>query len=102
MVKIEPRNSQEPNSRLTRLVCLPCQPSPAASASGFSITGAVSTKTLTSRAGPRRKARRDLLQLALDDVVIVAVPGIDGDRAAFAALRGRRADPRPARSSCRA
>jgi hypothetical protein len=26
---------------------LPCQPSPAASASGFSITGAVSTKTFT-------------------------------------------------------
>ena len=27
-------------------MCLPCQPIPAASASGFSITGAVSTKTL--------------------------------------------------------
>ena len=31
-------------------MCLPCQPSPAASASGFSITGAVSTNTL--RLGP--------------------------------------------------
>ena len=41
-------NSHEPNSRLTRLVCLPCQPIPAASASGFSMTGAVSTNTFTS------------------------------------------------------
>jgi hypothetical protein len=46
-VKIAPRNSHDPNSRLTRLVCLPCQPRPAEAASGFSITGAVSTKTLT-------------------------------------------------------
>src|SRR3954462_3255302 len=48
VVKIAPRNSHEPNSRETRLVCLPCQPNPAASAIGFSITAAVSTKTLTS------------------------------------------------------
>ena len=59
VVKIEPRNSQEPNSRDTRLVCLPCQPRPAAAASGFSITGAVSTKTLTSaaRAAARQRSR---------------------------------------------
>src|SRR4029079_5969200 len=48
VVKIEPRNSQEPNWRETRLVCLPCHPSPAWAASGFSMTAAVSTKTLTS------------------------------------------------------
>ena len=48
VVKIAPRNSHEPNSRETRLVCLPCQPMPAAAASGFSITAAVSTKTFTS------------------------------------------------------
>ena len=48
VVKIAPRNSHEPNSRDTRLVCLPCQPSPAAAASGFSITAAVSTNTFTS------------------------------------------------------
>ena len=48
VVKIAPRNSHEPNSRDTRLVCLPCQPRPAAAASGFSITAAVSTNTLTS------------------------------------------------------
>ena len=46
--KIAPRNSHEPNSRETRLVCLPCQPSPAACASGFSITAAVSMNTFTS------------------------------------------------------
>ena len=48
VVRIEPRNSQEPNSRLTRLVCLPCQPRPARSASGFSSSGAVSTNTFSS------------------------------------------------------
>ena len=48
VVKIAPRNSHEPNSRDTRLVCLPCQPRPAACASGFSITAAVSTNTFTS------------------------------------------------------
>ena len=59
-----PRNSQEPNSRDTRLVCLPCQPSPARAASGFSSTGAVSTKTFTSafsgRAAATRKAASSL------------------------------------------
>jgi hypothetical protein len=48
VVKIAPRNSQDPNWRETRLVCLPCHPSPAAPASGFSMTAAVSTKTFTS------------------------------------------------------
>ena len=42
-----PRNSQEPKVRDTRLVCLPCQPIAPCWASGFSITGAVSTNTLT-------------------------------------------------------
>jgi hypothetical protein len=46
-VKIEPMKNHEPSFRLTRLVCLPCQPSPAASPSGFSITGAVSMNTFT-------------------------------------------------------
>ena len=48
VVKIEPRNSHEPNWRDTKLVCLPCQPRPALAASGFSITAAVSTNTFTS------------------------------------------------------
>ena len=48
LVRMTPRNSQLPCSRLTTLVCLPCQPIPAAWASGFSITGAVSTNTFNS------------------------------------------------------
>ena len=40
--------NHDPSRRETRFVCLPCHPSPAAWASGFSMTGAVSTKTLIS------------------------------------------------------
>ena len=47
-VKITPKNSQLPWVRDRRLVCLPCQPMPAAAASGFSITGAVSQAALHS------------------------------------------------------
>ena len=46
VVSTTPRNSHEPKSRDTRLVCLPWKPSAAPAASGFSIRGAVSTKTL--------------------------------------------------------
>jgi hypothetical protein len=63
VVKIAPRNSQFPNSRDTSTVCLPCQPSPAASANGFSITGAVSTNTFTSE--PPRAARKPAASLSL-------------------------------------
>ena len=49
VVNTSPRNSHEPKRRETRLVCLPIQPSPARIASGFSITGAVSTNTLTAQ-----------------------------------------------------
>ena len=45
--KMMPRNNQEPALRDTRLVCFPCQPAPACAANGFSINGAVSTKTFT-------------------------------------------------------
>ena len=53
-------------------------------------------------AGPGDDAAGDLLQPALDDVVIVAVLRIDGDRAAVALCRGCRADRGPARNSWRA
>ena len=82
--KIAPRNSQEPNSRETRLVCLPCQPSPAACASGFSITAAVSTNTFTSSPDCRRQPSRQHLQPLLDDVVIVVALRVSRDRAACA------------------
>ncbi len=48
VVNTAPRKNQLPSARDSRLVCLPCQPIPAACASGFSITGAVSTNTLIS------------------------------------------------------
>ena len=101
-VRISPRNSQEPSSRETRLVCLPCQPSPACWASGFSSTGAVSTKTLTSAAGLGGEPARELLEPALDQLVVVAMAGVDRDRAALAPRRAPPADPRRARSSARA
>ena len=65
VVKIEPMNSHDPNSRDTRLVCLPCQPSPARAASGFSITGAVSTKIFTALAASSATRAASGLSLAL-------------------------------------
>src|SRR5215217_3908586 len=83
VVKIAPRKSQFPKSRETSTVCLPCQPSPAASASGFSMTGAVSTNTFTS-------------ELAFDDIVIVAVAGVDREvRPVLARERRERIALRP-------
>jgi hypothetical protein len=76
-------------ARLTRLVCLPCQPSPAASASGFSITGAVSTNTLTSAPGAAPTSQRASSFSALDHVVIVGALRIDRDAAALP-FRGQR------------
>ena len=102
VVKIAPRNSQLPCSRLTRLVCLPCQPMPAASASGFSITGAVSTKTLSSRRRLLDEAARQRLQRLLDRLVIVTALGIDRDPRRARAGRRAPADRTPAHSSCRA
>ena len=83
-VKIAPRNSQEPKSRDTRLVCLPCQPSPAACASGFSITGGGVDEHLDLAAGGRDQPSRQRLQPLLDQVVIVVALRIDRDRAARA------------------
>ena len=106
VVKMLPRNSQEPNSRETRLVCLPCQPSPAAAASGFSITGAVSTKTLTSPSRPvferATEGGRQQLQLALDDIVIIAMAGIDGDVSRRLLGQTRESVASRGRNSCRA
>ena len=79
LVRITPRNSQLPCSRLTRLVCLPCQPIPAACASGFSITGAVSTNTLSSDGACVDDEPRQRLQRLLDRLVIVAALGVDRD-----------------------
>ena len=87
LVNIEPRNNQEPNSRLTRLVCLPCQPMPATAPSGFSITGAVSTNTLTSPPARATHQPASCFELAFDDVVIVPRSCVDRDRSHITALR---------------
>ena len=83
----------------TRLVCLPCQPMPAAWASGFSITGAVSTNTFSSRRRPLDDEPRERLQRLLDRLVIVAALRIDRDRARSRAGRRAPAGPLPAHSS---
>ena len=82
VVRMTPRYSHEPWLRETRLVCLPCQPSPASAASGFSISGAVSTNTLTSPPDAACSAARGALQARLDDVVVVAPLGVDRDAGA--------------------
>ncbi len=101
-VKIAPRNSQEPNSRLTRLVCLPCQPRPAAVGERLlhhrrGVDEDLDFSLLGARA--RDEPGRERLQPALDHVVIVAMARIDRDRAAAPVARARRADRRPVRSS---
>ena len=65
------RNSHEPKSRDTRLVCLPCQPSPAAAASGFSMTVPYQQK-LSHRALIGDHPSRDVFEFFLDDIVIIA------------------------------
>ena len=89
LVRITPRNSQLPCSRLTRLVCLPCQPIPAACASGFSITGAVSTNTFSSRRHLIDDEPRERLQRLLDRLVIVAALRIGRDTPEFRMRRQR-------------
>jgi hypothetical protein len=80
VVKIAPRNTQLPRSRPRRLVCLPCQPIPAACASGFSITGAVSTNTLISPPAPLDQPAPQPLQPRLDRVMVIPPLRIDADR----------------------
>ncbi len=67
----------------TRLVCLPCQPIPAACASGFSITGAVSTNTFSSLGDLIDDEAGERLQRLLDRLVIVAALRIDRDARPF-------------------
>ena len=80
----------------------PASRCPAAAASGFSITGAVSTNTFTSAPLSRGEARGELLQLALEDVVVVLALRIDGDGAARRVVERLERICLAARSSCRA
>ena len=80
----------------------PASRAPAASASGFSIRGAVSTNTFTSQpaCGLERAGQR--LQPSLDQRVIVVALGVDRDRRPVAALQRWPAGPHRDRSSGRA
>ena len=95
-LKIAPRNNQEPKSRETRLVCLPCQPRPAACGERLFHHRRRVDEDLDlacARSGARDNEAGELFQAALEDVVIVAVPRIDGDRAPVARLQRRQRVP---------
>ncbi len=87
-------------------MCLPCQPIPAASPSGFSITGAVSTKTLSSISSPSCRFRDQpacqRLERLLHHVVIVAPLRIDRNPRLFGVAFERQAGRLPVHRTCRA
>ena len=69
-----------PRWRSSRFVCLPIQPKPASRASGFSSTGALSTKTRwPHRPDARLDARGEPLEPAAQDLVIVAAERVARD-----------------------
>jgi len=69
---------------------LPCHPSPAACASGFSITAAVSTNTFTSSPDVADQPSRQRFQALLDDVVIIVALRVSRDRPAGAPREQRK------------
>ena len=81
-VRMAPRNSQEPNSRDTRLVCLPCQPSPAASRQRLLHQRRGVDEDLDVGAAGAGKAAGDALEAGAHDVVVVLALGVAGDGAA--------------------
>ena len=77
-----PRNSQLPCSRLTRLVCLPCHPSPAGLGQRLLHHWRGIDEHLdvgVARLGDQPPRQR--LQRPFDDIVIIAALGIDRDPA---------------------
>ena len=102
VVKIAPRNSHEPNSRDTRLVCLPCQPRPAAAAERLLHHRRGVDEHLHVAAGLRDQPARQRLQPGLDDVVIVARPGRRPRSRRGRGARGSSADRGRGRNSSRA
>ena len=78
-VRISPRNSQEPNRRDTRLVCLPCQPMPGRLRQRLFQQRCGVDEHLHLGAEPAVHPAGQLLQPALEQLVIVAVAGIDRD-----------------------
>jgi len=88
LVKMTPRNSHEPNSRETRLVCLPCSPVPRLAPVAFHHRGGVD-EYLDLGAGPGDQPSRQRLQPRLDQIVIIVALRIDRDRAACALRQDR-------------
>ena len=98
-VRITPRNSQLPCSRETRLVCLPCQPIPAACGQRLFHHRRGVDEHLELARGPLDDEPRQRLQRLLDRLVIVAALRIDRDAPALALARQAPSDRSPARSS---
>ena len=76
-------------ARETRLVCLPCQPIPACCASGFSMTGAVSTKSFKAPGHCPSIQCASAFSRRFKRVVVVAAARIDRDGAAIGRLQRR-------------
>ena len=79
VVKIAPRNSQEPKCARDQIGVLALPAEARRRASGFSITAAVSTKTLISPPALSISQRPSALQPRLDHIVIVVAARIDRD-----------------------
>ncbi len=88
-VRITPRNSQLPCSRLTRLVCLPCQPIPAACGERLFHHRRGVDEHLELARRPLDDEPRERLQRLLDRLVIVAALRIDRDAPALGSFGQR-------------
>ena len=102
LVSTLPRKSQEPKRRETRLVCLPCQPMPALLGQRLFHQGRGVDEGLGLAGELLGDLAGELLQPALDQLVVVAALGVDGDRRRDPSARAPPADRRPAHRSCRA
>ena len=81
--EIAPRKNQFPNSRDNRLVCLPCQPKPAACARGFFHHGCGIYEHLDLAAGAVDQPAAQPFQPFLDHIMVIAALRIGGNHGAF-------------------
>ena len=88
-VRIAPRKSQEPNSRETRLVCLPCQPMPGGLGQRLFHQRRGVDEHLHLAAEARLDPAGQPLQPPLDQLVIVVALRVDRDRRVRARLQRR-------------
>ena len=79
VVYISPKKSQEPNCRETRLVCLPCQPTPAVCAMAFrELRGSIDKNLHITVEGFANPAA-DRFEAFLHEIVVIVIPCIDGN-----------------------